>query len=151
MSQVNPLLGDKYKYDEQTGRFVNQLHKRIATAIYEYDPELRLVWIDPQDRVEGDGRPFAIVHLHEDGSVQFLSYWREDQIDERLLEWCFENDFRKHHPNDIFDKMMARNDAVKLAEETKRKMERDEQMDVLASMMKSRLHVYRHGKRTFRN
>lgn len=151
MSNVNPLLGDKYKYDEQTGRFVNQLHKRIATAIYEYDPELRLTWIDPEDREQGDGRPYAIVHLHEDGSVQFLSYWREDQIDERLLEWCFENDFRKHHPNDIFNKMEARNDAIKLANQAQAQMESDEKWDFLSTMMKSHLHTYNHKGRRFRN
>jgi hypothetical protein len=151
MTSVNPLLGDKYKYDEQTGRFVNQLHKRVASVINNYDPELYLVWIEPADREEGDGRPYAIIHQHPDGSCQFLSYWREDQVDERLLEWCFENDFRKHRPNDIFDRMMAKNDAIKLLEEERIQEAHDERMDVVVSMMKSHLHTYKHGKRKYRS
>jgi hypothetical protein len=148
---VNPLLGDNYRYDEGSGRFINETHRRIGEVIAEYDPELRLVWIDPQDRVDADDKPFAIVHFHPDGQTQFISFWREDQVDERLIEHLFENDFRKHHPKEIFDRMEARRDAEKLLEEKRIQEKYDEKLDMFLSLIKSPLHTFKHDSRKWRN
>lgn len=112
----HPILGSTYQYHADAGRFINEKHERIAAVIRDYDPELELAWIPPENRDDSDTKPFCIIHNSPDGSRVPVSFWREDQIDERLIEWCFENDFKKHSPDAIFNRLEARNLAKKLME-----------------------------------
>jgi hypothetical protein len=47
--------------------------------------------------------------------------------------------------------MIAKNDAIKLLEDQRIQEQHDERMDVVVSMMKSPLHTFKHGKRTYRS
>lgn len=146
----HPLLGNNYRYNEDAGRFINEKHERIAAIIRDYDPELELAWIPPEHRDATDTQPFCIIHNQPDGKRQPISFWREDQIDERILEHIFENDFKKHNPQDIFDRMEAQKLAQQLLREKQIEEEAAERWEFGKSLLKSPLHSYKHNGKTFR-
>lgn len=146
----HPILGSNYFYHEDYGGFVNGNHERIARILHEYDPELELGWVPPDKRDPGEEKPFCVIHNHPNGSRQAVSFWREDEIDERILEWAFENDFRKHSPDAIFNRMEARNLAAKLKRQKEIEDETAEKWEFGKSLLKSPLHTYRHGGKVFR-
>lgn len=143
----HPLFGGQYLFDETSGRFINQKHRRVAEVVNEYDPELELAWIPPESRDEGDVFPYVVIHNHPNGDRQAVAYFTEDEIDERVIEHLFENDFRKHNPQDLFDKMEAHNLAVKLLEQKTIQEKYDAELDVVVSALKSGKHWYKHGGR----
>src|SRR5690606_40739677 len=87
-------------FDQDTGMFVSQEHQDIATIIQDYNPELHLVWIKPQDRVSATDReyPFAIMHFPRDGEPYIVMMIKENELDQRVLARLFEADQAKGDP-----------------------------------------------------
>lgn len=146
----HPLLGSTYHYHADAGRFINEKHERIAAVIRDYDPELELAWIPPENRDSTDTQPFCILHNNPNGTRVPVSFWREDQIDERLVEWCFENDFKKHNPDDIFDRVQAQNLAQRLVQRKKYEEEAAERWEFGEFRLKTPLHSFKHNGEIFR-
>lgn len=146
----HPILGANYFFHEDSGRFINGNHERIARILNEYDPELELGWIPPDKRDPSDEKPYCVIHNNPNGTRQAISFWREDEIDERILEWAFENDFRKHSPDEIFNRFQARNLALDLKRQKEIEDEAAERWEFGKSLLKSPLHAYRHDGRVFR-
>lgn len=146
----HPILGDNYRYHREYGGFINAKHERIARIISEYDPELELGWIPPANRDGNDTQPFAIIHNHPNGTRQAISFWREDEIDERLLEWVFMNDFKKHSPDDVWNRMKASELAKELVEKKKIDDETQEQLEFAYFLEKTPLHTVKHEGRRYR-
>lgn len=146
----HPLLGETYQYHKDYGGFINAKHERIARIISEYDPELELGWIPPANRDGNDTQPYCIIHNHPNGTRQVISYWREDQVDERILEWIFENDFKKHSPNEVWDRMKASELAKALLAKKKIEDETLEEIEFANYLAKTPLHTVKHGGRKYR-
>ena len=127
------------------GYFVSQEHVRIAQIIQDFDPELFLVFIPPskRDRNDPDEKPFALAHMPGDKPAYIVSYF--DDCDERILEFAFMNDTRRH---DVLARLEAHDAAVQ-AVNLKKVMEEEEmKQDLVASIVRSPLHTYKHdGKR----
>lgn len=138
----HPLLGDQYNYHKDSGYFISERHERIARIVHDYDPEIELGWIPPDKRDADDTQPFCLIHNHPNGTRQVISYWREDQVDERILEWLFENDFKKHRPEDIYNRMQAKNLARELYEAQVREDEHRQRVDRARHILRSPLHKY---------
>lgn len=143
----HPLLGGAYEYDDSYGAFVHERHKRIATIIHDYDESLALVAIPPgkRDSEEEKQWPYMVVQF-EHGALNLVSLWgEEDLTDNRILEHIFENDFRKHEPDEIYRNMLAKNKARELMEAKKAQDESEAAWDRAKFMLQTPLHTINMG------
>ena len=128
------------------GYFVSQDHIRIAQIIQDFDPELFLVFIPPSKRDHNDPneKPFALAHMPEGKPSYIVSYF--DECDERILEFAFMNDTRRH---DVLARLEAA-DAAREAVKLKKMLEEEEmKQDLVASIVRSPKHQYKHDGVTY--
>lgn len=135
-------------YDQDAGVFVSQEHQDIATIIQDYNPELHLVWIRPQDRTTAEDRkfPFAVMHMPRDGEPYIVMQIRENELDQRVLARIFEADQSKGDP---LAKLNAHNQAAQVLKEYRRAQEVEELNDLHETILKSPLHTFRHNGKTY--
>lgn len=134
--------------DHDTGRFVSQEHQYIASIIQDYNPELHLVWIRPQDRTTEEDRkyPFAVMHMPEGREPYIVMLIKENELDHRVLARLFEADQSKGDP---LAKLNAHNAAIKALEAYKHAAEMEELADFHRTMIKSPLHTFRHNGKVY--
>jgi hypothetical protein len=145
----HPLLGDSYHYSADYGGFISAKIERVAIFIHEYDDELELGWIPSANREDGD-KPFCIIHNHPNGTRQPISFWDESQVNiETIGVWLFENDFRKHSPDAIFDRVQAGILAKQLADAKETEDIAAEKWDFGKSVLTSPLNYYKHNGKTW--
>ena len=128
------------------GYFVSQEHVRIAQIIQDFDPELFLVFIPPSKRDHNDRneKPFALAHMPGDKPSYIVSYF--DDCDERILEFAFMNDTRRH---DVLARLEAHDAAVQAIKLKKAWEEEEMRQDLVASITRSRKHQYKHDGVTY--
>jgi len=139
-----------YHYDQDYGGFVNSKHERVARIVAESYPDLELGWIPPNDRDETDTKPFALIYNDPNGTRYPVSYWREDEIDERILVWCYENDLQRRDPNAVYDEIKAREAAAAYLKAKEIEDQAAERWEFGRSLLKSPLHTYRHNGKVYR-
>lgn len=131
----------------EDGHWVNEKYARLAEVITDYDANMRLIWIPPENRTVYDLKPYAIIQTHPTtGHESFVFYVSEAEMDrpDLVLSRLFRGDTTKHDvlANLELDERAAR------ALELKEKMEKaEERQDFIASVAKSPLHTYRHKGR----
>lgn len=135
--------------DQDTGLFVSQEHQYIASIIQDYNPELHLVWIRPNDRTTPEERthPFAIMHIPDGGEPYIVMKIKETELDQRVLAKLFEADQAKGDP---LAKINAANQAAKALQAYQQAAEMEELADFHASLLKSPLHTFRHDGKVYR-
>lgn len=138
------LLGNSVIYDEHSGEWINERFRRIAEIIHDLSEGLALVWIPPSERIEGDVKPYGVMHRNPaTGEEYIFMYIAEDELDERVIAQILES--RTDTLMDRLDKMEAAKELVRLKEQE----EKYEQMhDMAKSMWRSPLHNYRLNGRT---
>lgn len=146
---MNPLLaGTNYRFDADSGRIVSAVHQRIAEVIHDYNPELSLMWIPPDQRTTEDSLPFAVVHTRENGIQYPLFYLKEDEVDERVLTRIFYMDMSKSSPANMLTMLNAQEAAQKIMEAKEREERIGEQREFAKTLLKSPLHTFKHkGKK----
>jgi hypothetical protein len=132
-----------YIYDQESGHLLSAEHLRIAEILKDYNPQLDLVWIPPEDRLPEDrGMTFAVRCTPENGKPYLLFQLREDEVDHRVLERVFERDGSK---GDFLTVLERREAALKLVEMKRQMDEAEERQAFVASVYGSRKSVYRHN------
>lgn len=145
-SSIN--LNQAVIYDAESGHFVSQEHQRIAEIIHDYDPDLYLCWIPPENRDLDNTQPFAIIHMPEGKPQYIVRKLKDSEVDARLLQWLFSND-QARAGNDILGSIEAA-EAAKKALKLKEREERiGERLDLAETMLKSPLNWYRHGGKKY--
>jgi hypothetical protein len=66
------------------------------------------------------------------------------------MSWIWENDFRKHHPNDIFNRVQAAALAEQLYNAKVTEEEAAEKWEFAQHMLKSRKNWYKHDGKVYR-
>jgi hypothetical protein len=117
----------------EDGRFVSSDHIRIAEILQDYDPDLHLAWIPPENRGPGDTKIWGVFFK------QHLVA-RFEECDHRILAYIWSGDSQKH---DVLANIEAE-EAAKRAIELKKQMEEAElRQDHVVSALKSPLHYYK--------
>lgn len=138
----HPLLGSQYRYDGESGEYINQDHARIAGIVNDYDPLLFLCWIPPHQRDPGNTQTYALVHRKPGQPEQVVKTFCDDEIDERIVAWIFRADTARH---DVLTELDAMNAAAQLVETKKWEDTRAAMKDFLHSVLKTPRHTYRHN------
>lgn len=148
----HPLLGNMYHYSDDYGGFVNSNHERVAQFVKDYDDELELGWIPPANRDSTDSKPFCIIHNNPNGSRQTVTYFYESELNiDHVAMWLMENDFKRNHPNEIFDRVQAGILAKQIADAKATEDAAAEKWEFGKSLLRSPLNVYRHNGKVYRD
>lgn len=145
--KISALLGNQYHYNDKAGKFIHSKHERLAEIVSDYDPELDLVYIKTQVPPEPQ---YAVIHWVGSDEYFIVSWWREDELDDRILVSLFENDFRKHHPDEIFDRMQAQNLAREMADAKQHEDEIAEGWEFGQWALQTRLNTFKHKGKVWR-
>ena len=145
--KISALLGSQYHYNDKAGRFLPAKFERLAEIVSDYDNDLDLVLIKSQ--IPPDPQ-FAVIHWVGNDEYFVVSWWHEHELDDRVLLSLFENDFQKHNPDQIFDKMVARQIAQKLLEEKQHQDEIAEAWEFGKWALQTRLNTFKHNGKVWR-
>lgn len=124
------------------GQLISARIERVVLAIKDYEPELEVKWIPPQNRSEGEAA-FAIIH-NAPGNKPYILFYvpTEDEFDERVLARIIYNDQRatgQQQYSELVAAEKAREAVIK--QEQLDRME--EAADIAAHILKSPLNTYR--------
>lgn len=114
----------------------------LAQELNDKYPNLSLAWIPPENRGEGDDRPFAIVQIDSEGN-QIAIIHRMHQLEVHgayVFNWLWENDSQRV---DVFDKYLQSLQREHLAREKKDREIIDQKAEVINAIAKSPLHTFR--------
>lgn len=114
----------------------------LAQELNDKYPNLSLGWIPPEDRGEGESRPFAIIQIdsegHQIGIIRRLSQF--EVHGSFIFNWLWENDSQRMDPWQKYLNEMEREAELKRTKEQERIYELAE---VVNSVAKSNKHTYR--------
>lgn len=145
MDDLNKL--DTYQWQPEAGKFVSDRIRRVAEIVNDYEHTLFIAPIPDQLRVDEPDKAYALVHEQHDGKLYCVRKLREDEVNEGLLEWVFAHDNNK---GDVLAALEAK-EAARQAMELKIKMEHaEEQKDIGESILRSKLHTYKHNGKVYR-
>ncbi len=143
MGNVSAFFSWDHVWDPERNEFVSSKHQHIAEIIADYDPELRLMYIPPEDRNDSNRSfAFAIGHFPMGRDPYIVRLVRTEEVDERLLAELWLNDTNKNNPMAYLESLEAAQEAIKLRKELD---EREEMKDQARSMFKSPFHTYQLG------
>lgn len=129
------------------GSFISEKVSRIAELVREYDHNIDVRWVRPQDRDPGDPA-FAIVDATP-GKQEYVIFYVQDEseFDGRVLERLYQTDAAKH--GNMLNEIEARNAAVKAIQEKLHKERLEEAHDLAYHILKSNKHAYKHDGITY--
>jgi hypothetical protein len=131
----------------ETGHWVNENFARLAEIISDYDPEVHLAWIPPENRTAFDKKPYAVIHINGTTGKQYVFFYLEESELERfdaVLARLFNGDLKNGDP---LARIEAEERARKLME-LKIKMEQaEERQDFIKSVVGSKKHSFKHKGR----
>jgi len=144
----NPLLGSNFHFNDKAGKFIPAKHERLAEVIHDYDETLDLVLVKSQ--VPPDP-PFALIQWIDADNYLVLSWWQADQMDERILEHVWKNDFERRNPDEVWNEIQAKNEAVALLNQYETEQQAAEAWEFGKSLLRSPLHTYKHDGKVIRS
>lgn len=130
----------------ESGQWISESVNRTIELIREYDPNLDVQWIPPNQRAEGEPA-FLIVEKVGGRFVPVFSVDSEEYMDERILERIILNDHTKR--GDILSEMDARNQAKRAILLKEKKDEMEEAHDLAHHILKSPKTRYKHDGVTY--
>ena len=112
-------------------RVVDAETERIASVIKDYDPNLELAWIPPENREPEDIYPFAVLANNADGTQSVVFRLKDDEIDHRIIARLWEADNKN---GNVLDRIEASENARRLVD-MKRQMDEIEERHELGEWM----------------
>lgn len=127
----------------EDGSFISAKISRLVEVIRDYDHNVDVRWIRPQDR--GAEEPaFALVTRDIKGREYVIFYVQdESEFDGRVLERLIRMDQAKK--GNVLSEMDARNAAVKAIVEKQKQEAEEEAKDLAYHILRSKKHSYKHN------
>lgn len=119
------------------GVYVEEDTLRIVEKIREYDPKLRVKYLDPDASGELDDPPYKIMELCPDGFERLIfGVW---SLDDRVLERLWAADTQRH---DILQRLDGTNAIATVNSKRRYEEEREQTLDMVKSVLKSPRNEY---------
>lgn len=115
-----------------TGVFVERDVLGIVQRILEYDPNLRVKYVNPEEASISDA-PYMITELCPDGLERVVL--RVNQLDERVMERLYAADNVK---NNVLVSVDGHNNLIELENQRRFREEKDEANDIVSHYLSSR-------------
>lgn len=136
-----------YILDNASGQALSQQHTRVAEIIQDYNPELELAWIPPNERTAFDAKPFAIIHNQPNGGRYVVGTFSEAEMDHRIIAYLFNHDARNR---DILSDIDRENAAKELLAMKEQMDHAADMQEMGRAMVKTRKSTWHHGGKTYK-
>lgn len=137
-----------YLLSSQSGHFVSAEHQRIAQIINDYDPDMTLVWIPPEERNLNEEFPFAVMHTMPNGHTYIVRKVREHEVNAELISWLWTNDLAKQGVTNIAAYVESLENAQKAVELKRREEEMADKADFFKTVLEGP-NYFRHNGRVW--
>lgn len=134
-----------YILDPDSGRALPEKAVRLAEIIHDFNPDLEVRWIPPENVTKFDTKPFAIWHnypKHPDGGY-YVMHLSEDELDHRVLARLFKAQ------NASLDEIDAQNAAIQLMN-LKKRMDEEEELQAFQKFVIQSNKTIRHNGVVYR-
>jgi hypothetical protein len=135
------------EFDRIDGLY-NGDQRRVAEVIKDLFPTVRLIKVDSLHPAYTPEMPFALIDEPHMLPPYVIRYLKESEVDQRLIAWLVENNMQNK------DSKVNKLRILEMAEaamKAKRELEwREEKKDMMASIMSSNKHEYRHNGKVMR-
>lgn len=143
-------------YNSELGEFIDDRHVHLAQILKDYKDTYELVYIPKAKRDATDTKPWAILEHHPKTGSHVVRYLSEVEMNDPagVLEWIFNGDLDRHRPQDVFQRIINRENAEKLLEFKRQEEELEDRLDLVAAIASGgRDHKswYKHDGKTYRN
>lgn len=114
---------------------------RFAEVLRAYDERYKLQYIPEADAVERSVteilKPYRIIERTAEKGEAIVRYLTHEDMKrpDRVLAWVYEGDFRKHSPQDVYDRMKAEQRFDKALEAAKKRDEAQARQDLTAFLV----------------
>jgi hypothetical protein len=136
-----------YVLDPMTGYFISSEHQRIAELIAEYEPALRLVWIPPDQRMQNEEYPFAILHSPADRNPYIVRKVKQHEVNSELVAWLWMNDQARNGKAPL-QRIKAIQDAEQALTMKRVEEQKAEMHDFASSVLRGK-NYYKHNGKTY--
>lgn len=127
----------------EDGSFISAKVSRMVELIRDYDHNVDVRWIRPNERAHDDPA-FALVGRQPDGREYVIFYVKdESEFDERVLSRLIQMDASKN--GNMLSEMDAHNAAVRAAQQKLYKEQLEDSKDLAYHILKSKKHKYKHN------
>jgi len=134
--------------DPVSGRALSAKHQRLAEIIKDYDPDLEIMWIPPENRGERDqNKEFAVVCRPPGRQPYVVMRVAENQMDESVLAALI---IRDNNHGNVLDRLEACEFADQVMQAKEDHENYLERQDFMRSVLKSPLHTYRHDGKVYK-
>ena len=133
--------------DSATGAFMSEEHRRVAEAVRQYNPELKVVFVPPEKRALNDEQPFALVHSPVNQVPYVVRRMAHSDLTPALIGWIYDNDPDK---TDVLGKLDAMYKASVAGSQKRQLLVREEANEMARAIIGSNLNTYRHNGVTYR-
>ena len=121
-------------FDPTSGRALSAEATRIAQVIHDYDPDLELAWIPPENRELNEQYPYAVIHRPQDAPAYIVMRIRETELDHRIIARLWGSDSKN---GNVLDKIETEEAAMRALELLKKEEEIAEAKEKAAWMVKA--------------
>ena len=125
----------------QDGHVLSQDHQRVAEVIQDYDPDLFLAWVPPENRALDEEFPYALIHTTF-GRQYVVRKLRTEDVNHSLIAWLWMND-NARNGTDLANKLEAEENARRAVELKAREEELEMKRDFAKSVLSGK-NYYRH-------
>jgi hypothetical protein len=140
---THPLLGSGFTTTED-GHVVSAKIARIAEILMDYNPEIKVYWIEPLRRTdpEDHAKPFMLVHEPPGQEPYTIAKLGDEEMNEQVLARIFAMDYAKNGRVSAADKIEAISRAGALYRAKEWEDKKAEAKDIMKSAMQSPLHKW---------
>jgi 3-hydroxy-3-methylglutaryl CoA synthase len=130
--------------------YVSAEHQRVAEIINDYNHELTLKFIPPEQREGLDDFPFAIFHTPMGKPAYIVRRVRTQDVNQNLIAWIFHHDQERpgNSAHNQVRAMEAANQALKLKTAIEIEEEKQAKIDFAHSVLNGK-NYYKHAGRNY--
>jgi hypothetical protein len=148
------FTGNSHVWSSDVNEFISSKHQRFAEILNDYDPNFHLEYIPKRDRAHDDMKPFRIVSVEPNRPRHIVRDISEAEMEnpQKILEWLFEGDVRRHRPDDIFARMEAKRIAAEVWNQKQEDDDEEDRQEFLAAVLRGgrdRKNWFRHNGVTY--
>lgn len=137
---------DEYVWVPDANAFISERVRRVSEIVNEYDPGLFIAPIPDQLRGGEPDKDFALIHEHSNGKVYCVKKLKENEIDESLIAWLWSHDNER---SSVLARIEAHDAAVRALKLKQQIEEREENKDIGATILGSKLHTFKHNGKKY--
>lgn len=141
--QGDSFFANAQHYDPLSGNWINDRVQRIAEAVVAFHPELRLMWIPPNERPEG-AKPYGVWHFPQNSHPYCIMLLDEAELDHRVIA-----QLATSQSATLDERLTALRESKEMLDRYEEQERRGALLEFAAALWKTPKHTYRHDGKVY--